>query len=49
MKNSFAEARRRGYEFGAIALAKDGTYSALTTTPFMLWAVCTADEIKVNL
>lgn len=49
MKKSFADAKRRGYHFGAIALAKDGTYSALTTTPFMLWAVHTSSELKVNL
>lgn len=49
MKKSFAEAKRRDYEFGAIALAKDGTYSALTTTPFMLWSVQTHEELKTNL
>ncbi len=49
MKKSFAEARRRGYEFGAIALARDGSFSALTTTPFLLWAVCNSDGITVNL
>jgi L-asparaginase len=49
MKKSFTEARRRGYEFGAIALGKDGTYSAMTTTPFMLWAVHTSEDLKTNL
>ena len=49
MKKSFNEARRRDYEFGAIALARDGSYSALTTTQFMLWAVHTTSELKTNL
>lgn len=49
MKKSFGEARRRNYHFGAISLGRDGTYSALTTTPFMLWAVHTVDGIKVSL
>ena len=49
MKKSFREARKRDYHFGAIALGKDGSYSALTTTPFMLWAVHTGDLVKVSL
>jgi len=49
MKKSFAEAKRRNYHFGAIALDKSGDYVALTTTPFMLWAVATANDVKVNL
>jgi L-asparaginase len=49
MKKSFSEARRRRYHFGAIALDRNGNYEALTTTPFMLWAVHTARELKVSL
>lgn len=49
MKKSFKEAKRRKFHFGAIALDKNGNYEAITTTPFMLWAVATADAVEVNL
>ncbi len=49
MKKSFAEARKRKYHFGAIALGRDGRFSALTTTPFMLWAAQTVDELTISL
>jgi L-asparaginase len=49
MEKSFREARKRKFQFGAIALCADGSYSAITTTPFMLWAVHTKEELKVSL
>jgi isoaspartyl peptidase/L-asparaginase-like protein (Ntn-hydrolase superfamily) len=49
MTKSFREARKRKYEFGAIALNKRGEYSAMTTTPFMLWAVHDGDRVRVSL
>lgn len=48
MKKSFAEAKKRKYFFGAIALGSDGSYSALTLTKCMLWAVRTTKETKVT-
>jgi L-asparaginase len=49
MQKSFREARKRDYHFGAIALGRDGSFSAMTTTPFMLWAVHTGKAVKVSL
>lgn len=48
MKKSFSEARKRKYSFGAIALGRDGSYSALTLTKSMLWAVRSANESKIS-
>lgn len=49
MQKSFREAKKCKYHFGAIALGKDGTHAALTTTPFMLWAVCDGKTVKVSI
>ena len=48
MKKSFAEAKKRKYFFGAIALGKDGSYSAHTLTKCMLWGVRTLRDTKVT-
>lgn len=48
MKKSFAEAKKRKYLFGAIALGRDGSYSAMTLTKCMLWGVRTTKETKVT-
>lgn len=48
MKKSFSEAKKRKYLFGAIALGRDGQYSAMTLTKCMLWGVRSAKETKVT-
>lgn len=47
-RKSFREAKRRGYGFGAIGVARDGSFAAETTTGFMNWAVRYGAEIKIN-
>jgi L-asparaginase len=49
MQKTFRAAKKRDYHFGAIALNARGEYSAMTTTPFMLWAVHDGDRVKVSL
>lgn len=38
-EKSFAEAKKRKYQFGAIGLGRDGSYAAMKTTRYMSWAV----------
>jgi L-asparaginase len=44
---SFREARRRGLQFGAIGLAKDGSFVAETTTSFMSWGMKSAKHTRI--
>jgi L-asparaginase len=38
-RKTFREARRRHYQFGAIAVAADGAFAAETTTAFLSWGL----------
>lgn len=46
-QKSFREARRHKFSFGAVGLARDGSYAALTTAGAMAWAVKNAREEKI--
>lgn len=48
MRKSFKEAAKRKFEFGAIALDKQGRYSAISTSDCMLWGVKSSKETRVT-